>query len=150
MTPYFNSPIEIKGNRVNPGSRRYGIYCVWEGKVGCATLESSDSMASTYPDPQSATMALTPEDVHKIAHLARLAIDEDQVEAYADNLSAILAFVDQMNAVDTTGVVPMAHPLDAVQRLRPDEVTETDQRGKFQAIAPKAEEGLYLVPRVIE
>ena len=107
-------------------------------------------MVPTHSDLQSATMALTPEDVHKIAHLARLAIDEDQVETYADNLSAILAFVDQINAIDTAGVVPMAHPLDAVQRLRPDEVTETDQRDKFQAIAPKTEEGLYLVPRVIE
>ena len=95
-------------------------------------------------------MPLTPTDVRKIAHLARLAIDEDQVDAYAHSLSDILTFVDQMNAVDTDGVEPMAHPLDVVQRLRPDAVTETDRRDRFQAIAPKAEAGLYLVPKVIE
>jgi len=95
-------------------------------------------------------MALEPSEVEKIAHLARLAIDPADVPEYARNLSAILAFVEQLDAVDTEGVTPMAHPLDMAQRMRPDEVTETDQRERFQAIAPAVEDGLYLVPKVIE
>ena len=95
-------------------------------------------------------MSLQPEDVAKIAHLARLALRDDDVPKYAGDLSNILDLVEQMNAVDTSGVEPMAHPLDAVQRLRPDEVTESDQREHFQSIAPQTEAGLYLVPKVIE
>ena len=95
-------------------------------------------------------MTLTPEDVHKIADLARLAIDESREQDYAESLGDILGFARRMNQVDTAGVEPMAHPLDAVQRLRPDEVTEADQREKFQAIAPSTQDGLYLVPKVIE
>ncbi len=95
-------------------------------------------------------MALTKQEVHKIAYLARLKIDESDVPQYARQLSDILDFVAQMDAVDTAGVEPLAHPLGATQRLRPDEVTETDQREHFQAIAPQVENGLYLVPRVIE
>lgn len=95
-------------------------------------------------------MSLTRDDVEKIAHLARLAIREDDVSEYARNLSNILHLVEQMNAVDTNNVDPMAHPLEAAQRLREDKVTETDQRGRFQAIAPAVEAGLYLVPKVIE
>ena len=90
-------------------------------------------------------MSLTKQDVHKIAHLARLAISDADVPDYAKNLSDILSFVEQMNTVDTTGVTPMAHPLNASQRLRPDEVTETDQREHFQSVAPLTESGLYLV-----
>lgn len=95
-------------------------------------------------------MSLDRADVEKIAHLARLAIVQEDVPAYAENLSKILSFVEQMNAVDTTGVEPMAHPLDVTQRLRPDVVTEGEQRERFQAIAPQVEAGLYLVPKVIE
>ncbi|RMG27726.1 MAG: Asp-tRNA(Asn)/Glu-tRNA(Gln) amidotransferase subunit GatC [Gammaproteobacteria bacterium] len=95
-------------------------------------------------------MALGPSDVEKIAHLARLAIDPTDVETYARNLSDILAFVDQLESVDTRDVTPMAHPLDMTQRLREDVVTETDRREHFQAIAPAVDKGLYLVPRVIE
>jgi aspartyl-tRNA(Asn)/glutamyl-tRNA(Gln) amidotransferase subunit C len=95
-------------------------------------------------------MALETADVEKIAHLARLAIDPGDIPEYARNLSAILAFVEQLNTVDTTGVEPLAHPLDATQRLRPDIVTEVDEREIFQQIAPRTEDGLYLVPRVIE
>ena len=95
-------------------------------------------------------MTLKSGDVERIAHLARLAVDEADMPLYARNLSDILDLVTQMNAVDTTQVEPMAHPLDQPQRLRPDEVTEVDQRGKFQAIAPRVEDGLYLVPKVIE
>jgi aspartyl-tRNA(Asn)/glutamyl-tRNA(Gln) amidotransferase subunit C len=95
-------------------------------------------------------MALEASQVEKIAHLARLGIDADDVHDYARNLSAILAFVEQLNRVDTTGVEPLAHPLEATQRLRPDVVTELDEREKFLRNAPLTEEGLYLVPRVIE
>ncbi len=95
-------------------------------------------------------MSLGPDDVKKIAHLARLDINESDIAGYADNLSSILDLVEQMNSVDTTGVVPMAHPQDVAQRLRPDEVLEDNQRDKFQSIAPLTEAGLYLVPKVIE
>lgn len=95
-------------------------------------------------------MSLSPDEVNRIAHLARLSIDEDKVEAYAKDLSGILEFIAAMNAVDTQSVAPMAHPLDQGQRLRPDIVTEPDQREVFQAHAPKVEAGLYLVPKVIE
>lgn len=95
-------------------------------------------------------MSLDAEQVRKIAHLARLKIDEADVPGYVTNLSNILDMFEQMNAVDTSAVVPMSHPLDAVQRLRKDEVRETNQREAFQRIAPSTEDGLYLVPRVIE
>jgi len=95
-------------------------------------------------------MALEASQVEKIAHLARLAIDADDVPEYARNLSAILAFVEQLNRVDTSGVEPLAHPLEATQRLRSDVVTEADEREKFLRNAPLTEAGLYLVPRVIE
>lgn len=95
-------------------------------------------------------MSLTTEDVHKIAWLARLAIDPDKAGAYARDLSGILDFIEQMSAVDTSSVAPMAHPLDQSQRLRPDTVSETDQRRLFQSLAPVVEAGLYLVPKVIE
>lgn len=95
-------------------------------------------------------MSLTRKDVEKIAHLARLAISEDDIPKYANNLSNILDLVAQMNAVDTAKVEPMAHPFDATQRLRPDVVSESNQRELFQKIAPQVEAGLYLVPKVIE
>ena len=95
-------------------------------------------------------MSLDKEAVSRIAHLARLGVDEAEYETYARNLSDILSFVEQLNAVDTEGVEPMAHPLHMAQRLRPDEVTEVDQRDKYQGIAPSVEDGLYLVPKVIE
>jgi len=88
--------------------------------------------------------------VDHIAHLARLAVSEEEAADYVAKLSRILGMVDQLQQADTTGVAPMAHPLEMAQRLRPDAVTETDQRELFQANAPRAEEGLYLVPRVIE
>ena len=95
-------------------------------------------------------MTLQASDIEKIAHLARLALGEDEVGSLGGDLSAILDLVAQMEAVDTTAVEPMAHPLEMPQRLRPDEVTEGDQRERFQAIAPATENGLYLVPKVIE
>ena len=95
-------------------------------------------------------MSLDADDVKKIAYLARLKIDDADIPDYVSNLSNILELVEQMNSVDTEGVLPMSHPMDAVQRLREDEVTESDQRGHFQEIAPSTEDGLYLVPKVIE
>lgn len=95
-------------------------------------------------------MALTRTDVAKIAHLARLEVPEAALDPYAAELSKILALVEQMSAVDTTGIAPMAHPLHMAQRLRADQVSETDQREHFQQIAPSTENGLYLVPKVIE
>jgi len=95
-------------------------------------------------------MALDTSEVEKIAHLARLGIDPTDITEYARNLSDILAFVEQLNAVDTTGVEPLAHPLEATQRLRADDVTETVDRENFQQYAPQTEGGLYLVPKVIE
>lgn len=95
-------------------------------------------------------MSLDADDVKKIAYLARLKIDEADIAGYVSSLSSILDLVEQMSSVDTEGVLPMSHPMDAVQRLREDKVTESDQRDHFQKIAPKTEDGLYLVPRVIE
>ena len=95
-------------------------------------------------------MTLTPEEIRNIANLARLHIDENEVGRYQEDLSRILEFVEQMNAVDVAGIEPMAHPQELLQRLRTDEVTEKDQREKFQSIAPATRDGLYLVPKVIE
>ena len=95
-------------------------------------------------------MTLKNEDVRKIAQLARLQISDSAIEQLTSDLSNILALAEQMKAVDTTKVIPMAHPMDATQRLRDDEVTETNQRDKFQAIAPDVENGFYRVPKVIE
>jgi len=95
-------------------------------------------------------MSLGKEDIEKIAHLARLGINDADVPDYVRNLSDILDLVEQMSTVNTRGVTPMAHPLDAKQRLRADEVTETNQREQLQANAPQMEAGLFLVPQVIE
>ena len=93
---------------------------------------------------------LSAEEVKKIAHLARLGIEEQNVDAYASDLNGILTLMTQMAELDTTYVKPMAHPMDQVQRLRVDEVTEVNQRDYFQKNAPKTEDGLYLVPKVID
>lgn len=95
-------------------------------------------------------MPLGPSQVREIAHLARLAIDGNDIPAYAENLSRILNFVEQLDLVATDGVQPLAHPLDMPQRLRTDAVEEGDQRELFQSIAPATQDGLYLVPKVIE
>lgn len=95
-------------------------------------------------------MSLDVDDIKAIAKLARLKIDEADVPSYATNLSNILDLVEHMNTVDTEGVVPMSHPLDVAQRLRDDIVTETDLRDELQKNAPAVEDGLFLVPRVIE
>ncbi|MBU2966137.1 Asp-tRNA(Asn)/Glu-tRNA(Gln) amidotransferase subunit GatC [Amphritea sp. 2_MG-2023] len=95
-------------------------------------------------------MSLDRTDVEKIAHLARLNIAEQDIQEYAENLSNILDLVDQMQAVDTQDITPMAHPMDAIQRLRLDEVTEGNQRDLLQTVAPAVEAGLFQVPKVIE
>lgn len=95
-------------------------------------------------------MSLTADDVKKIAHLARLGIEERDIVSYATDLSGMLDLMTQMSDFDTDGIEPMAHPMDQLQKLRPDVVTEQDNREKFQAIAPQVEAGLYLVPKVIE
>lgn len=95
-------------------------------------------------------MALTPTEVDKIAHLARLHVAPEHRQSLAEELDNILALVEQMSEIDTQGVEPLAHPLEITQRLRPDRVTEHDQRSLFQSIAPSTADGLYLVPRVID
>ncbi|MBC3410422.1 MULTISPECIES: Asp-tRNA(Asn)/Glu-tRNA(Gln) amidotransferase subunit GatC [Pseudomonas] len=95
-------------------------------------------------------MALQRSDVEKIAHLARLGLNDSELPRITDALNSILGLVDQMQAVDTTGIEPLAHPLETTQRLRPDQVTESNQRDRYQAIAPMTENGLYLVPKVID
>ena len=95
-------------------------------------------------------MSLSSDDVKSIARLARLSISDQDIPVYARNLSNILEFVAQLERAETDGVTPMAHPLDMSQRLRPDRVSETDQRDLYQQNAPQVEAGLYLVPKVIE
>ena len=95
-------------------------------------------------------MDLEPEEVEKIAHLARIAIAADEIDALNSELSGILGLVERMAELDTSEIVPMAHPLDMPQRLRPDMVTEENHRDAYQAVAPATQDGLYLVPRVIE
>lgn len=95
-------------------------------------------------------MALERSDVEKIAHLARLGLNEADLPHTLEALNSILSLADQMQAVDTQAVSPLAHPLEAHQRLRPDQVTEHNQRDAYQTIAPAVDSGLYLVPKVIE
>ena len=95
-------------------------------------------------------MSLDNSEIQKIAWLARLKIDEQDIPNYSDELSNILEMVEQMNSVDTRDILPLAHPLELSARLRPDEVTETNQREHFQEHAPLTQDGCYLVPKVIE
>jgi aspartyl-tRNA(Asn)/glutamyl-tRNA(Gln) amidotransferase subunit C len=95
-------------------------------------------------------MALTRDDVLRAARLARIAIDETEADAALEQLRRIFEMIEEMRAVDVTGVDPMAHAQDVVLRLREDMVTESDQHELFQSIAPRVERGLYLVPKVIE
>ncbi|WP_062268451.1 Asp-tRNA(Asn)/Glu-tRNA(Gln) amidotransferase subunit GatC [Endozoicomonas arenosclerae] len=95
-------------------------------------------------------MAIDASEIQKVAHLARLSIDDSQVENTANTISRILELVDQMQTVNTDNVEPMAHPLDATQRLREDVVSEENNREQLQSCAPAVEDGLFLVPKVIE
>lgn len=94
-------------------------------------------------------MKLSINDVEKIANLAQLALDADDLTQYQHDLGNILTFIEQLQDVDTTGVTAMAHPLHATQRLRDDSVTEIDNRETLLALAPQTEAGLYLVPKVL-
>jgi len=89
-------------------------------------------------------------EINKLAVLARLEIDQATAQEVTNSINAVLNLVDQLQEADTDGVAPMAHPQDATQRLRADQVSETNVREQFQAIAPAAEQGLYLVPKVID
>ncbi len=99
-------------------------------------------------------MSLSHDDVRRLARLARIAIRPEESAAVVERLNRVLSLIDQMRAVDTSGIEPMAHALDAHfssgQRLRPDAVTESDQREHYQSVAPAVAEGLYLVPKVLE
>ena len=95
-------------------------------------------------------MSLSTQDVEKVARLARLAMTGGEIETARTQLDGIFDLIAEMQAVDTTGIEPMSHAQDVVQRLREDVVTEPNQRKAFQAIAPQVEQGLYLVPKVIE
>ncbi|MCK5729172.1 MAG: Asp-tRNA(Asn)/Glu-tRNA(Gln) amidotransferase subunit GatC [Methylococcales bacterium] len=95
-------------------------------------------------------MSLLADDIQKIAHLARLGIDDKNMATYANDLSGMLALMVQMGELNTDGIEPMANPLDNSQRLRKDTVTEKNQRHKFQTLAPQIDAGLYLVPKVID
>jgi aspartyl-tRNA(Asn)/glutamyl-tRNA(Gln) amidotransferase subunit C len=95
-------------------------------------------------------MALTREDVLRAARLARIAIEDTEADAVLEQLRRIFDMIEEMRAVDVSGVDPMAHAQDVILRLREDVVTETDQHELFQSIAPRVERGLYLVPKVIE
>lgn len=95
-------------------------------------------------------MSLSIEQVQRIAALARIELAAGDAEATRDKLNGIFGLIEQMQAVDTSGVEPMSHPQDVAQRLRTDVATEPNLRDEFQRIAPQTEAGLYLVPKVIE
>ena len=99
-------------------------------------------------------MSLTPDQLQRIALLARIAVSPEEARGVTDRLNQVLGLIDQLQAVDTRGIEPMSHPLDTQQavqqRLRADAVTEPDLRAEIQALAPAVEQGLYLVPKVIE
>ena len=93
---------------------------------------------------------LTVDTVNDIAKLAKLSLDATQATEYAENLSKILGMMDALQAYDTDAILPLKSPFDAAQPLRQDKVTESNNRAKYQAVAPATQDGLYLVPRVIE
>ena len=95
-------------------------------------------------------MALSLDDVKRVAHLARIAINDEEARATHAQLTGIFDMIARMQAVDVSGIEPMSHAQDVVQRLRDDVVTEPNLREHFQAVAPQVEAGLYLVPKVIE
>ncbi len=95
-------------------------------------------------------MSLSIDDVKRIAKLARIRVTEDEAAGYQTQLNGIFGLIEAMQAVNTAGIEPMSHAQDLAQRLRPDAVTEPNRREAFQAVAPQTENGLYLVPKVIE
>ena len=95
-------------------------------------------------------MIIERQEIEKLATLARIAIDDSTINEVSERLGSVLELVDQLQAADTSGVDPMSHPLQATQRLRQDEVSEFNQREALQTTAPDTEDGLFLVPKVIE
>ena len=95
-------------------------------------------------------MALTLDDMNKIAHLARVGLSDDEKNRYTESLNNILGLINELQAVNTSGIEPLAHALEVTQPLRADVVTEHNQRDAYQAIAPTVQDGLYLVPKVME
>ena len=95
-------------------------------------------------------MSLTIQDVKRVAHLARIAVTEEEAEDVLRKLTGIFALIEDMRKVDTTGIEPMSHAADVSLTLRDDAVTETDHRDQYQSVAPATADGLYLVPKVIE
>jgi aspartyl-tRNA(Asn)/glutamyl-tRNA(Gln) amidotransferase subunit C len=95
-------------------------------------------------------MALTLDDIHRIAHLARIEIDAGAAAEVHAKLTAIFGLINELQAIDTEGIVPMSHAQDVALPLREDRVTEEDEHALHQSVAPAVEDGLYLVPRVIE
>jgi aspartyl-tRNA(Asn)/glutamyl-tRNA(Gln) amidotransferase subunit C len=95
-------------------------------------------------------MSLTPDDVRRLARLARIEIEAEESHAVLDRLNRVLGLIDEMRRVDTQGIEPMSHAVDLSQRLRPDEVREANQRDPYQSVAPAVQDGLYLVPKVLE
>jgi len=95
-------------------------------------------------------MSLSDDQIRRLARLARIALEPGETLEVAERLNRILKLVDEIQSTDTAGIEPMSHALDVVQRLRPDEVSEPDRREDYQAVAPAVEDGLYLVPKVIE
>ena len=95
-------------------------------------------------------MSLTLEQVRRVAHLARIEVSDAEAESTLGQLNAIFSLIEEMQAVDTSGIAPMAHAQDLAQRLRADRVSESDRREAFQAVAPETDAGLYLVPKVID
>jgi aspartyl-tRNA(Asn)/glutamyl-tRNA(Gln) amidotransferase subunit C len=115
----------------------------------CAALIAYDTLCR-FRFYSATLMALSIEDVRRSARLARIAIEEDEAQSVLEQLVRIFAMIEEMRAVDVSGIEPMAHAQDLALRLREDVVTEPDQRELFQAIAPQVRAGLYLVPKVIE
>jgi aspartyl-tRNA(Asn)/glutamyl-tRNA(Gln) amidotransferase subunit C len=95
-------------------------------------------------------MSLSDDQIRRLARLARIALEPGESREVAQRLDRIFSLVSEMQAVDTAGIEPMSHAVDLVQRLRADEVTEADQRERYQSVAPQAQQGLYLVPKVVE
>jgi aspartyl-tRNA(Asn)/glutamyl-tRNA(Gln) amidotransferase subunit C len=95
-------------------------------------------------------MSLSDDQIRRLARLARITIRDEESGPVRERVNRVLGLIDEMRQADTAGVAPMSHPLDMAQRLRPDEASEPDRRDELQAIAPAVQDGLYLVPKVIE
>jgi aspartyl-tRNA(Asn)/glutamyl-tRNA(Gln) amidotransferase subunit C len=145
------------------GSPDQGFFPVFCGQAACARCYSSPACGTfgAFPGQKFHSEIKTPissefplsfdqSDVEKIAHLARLAVTDEEAQELTGDLSRILDLVAQMEQVETSSVEPMAHPLNMNQRLREDRVTEENNRELYQSVAPSTENGLYLVPKVIE